>query len=699
MKYLKKTGAITLSTVMVLGMAAGNVSMAAGKIEKEETVYVNQEADGRISEITVSDWLKNVTGTSDISDVSNLTEIENVKGDEAFEQGSDGAITWKADNADIYYQGKTDEDLPVSVTVSYKLDGKAVMPSEIAGKSGKMEMIIKYENNATYEDKINGVTTRMNTPFLMASAVILPIDNFSNVKISQGKMVSEGSNQILVVYGMPGLAESLNLSGDIRDEIEKKINDTVTITADVTDFSMKPIYTVATSEEFSDIDLDDESDIHDLDDAVDDLVDATDELISGSSDLSEGLTTLQDSFETYANGMKDVKKGASDLNTGVEKLAEGISQYTDGVKSLTDGASQYVSGSGKLAAGVNEYVAGEKLIDQGAKTLMDQSAALPAGYSAFSEGLLSYITGVNQIANAENTQKLAVGSQAVSDGIQGINAALGSLDVADVDYDSAINALNTAKESLGDDQTDAIAAIDAAVNQLQTAKSKQAVTAATIEGLKGKTASGSELANGALTIAGAMKQLNENASTLVAGGESLKAGNQEMSAGIKGVTDGIAALYSGIQTLSANNETLLSGANQLTAKGLDLTTGIAKLDGSTSTLTKSTKELADGANDLSKGVNQLNNATQKVGSGVNELQHGSVDLLDGMHKFKEEGTGKLQNEYNENIKTVLDRFQSLTGDTANYKTFSGIAEGMEGSVKFVFQTAEISSDKQKKIDK
>ena len=97
MKYLKKTGAITLSTVMVLGMAAGNVSMAAGKIEKEETVYVNQEADGRISEITVSDWLKNVTGTSDISDVSNLTEIENVKGDEAFEQGSDGAITWKAD--------------------------------------------------------------------------------------------------------------------------------------------------------------------------------------------------------------------------------------------------------------------------------------------------------------------------------------------------------------------------------------------------------------------------------------------------------------------------------------------------------------------------------------------------------------------------------------------------------------------------
>lgn len=116
-------------------------------------------------------------------------------------------------------------------------------------------MLIKYENSATYEDKIDGVTTRMNTPFLMASAVILPVDKFSNVEISQGKMVSEGSNQILVAYGMPGLTESLDLSGDLKEEIEKKLNDTVTITADVTDFSMGSIYTVATADEFSDITL------------------------------------------------------------------------------------------------------------------------------------------------------------------------------------------------------------------------------------------------------------------------------------------------------------------------------------------------------------------------------------------------------------------------------------------------------------
>ena len=690
MKYLKKTCAVTLSTVMVLGMAvgAGNVSMAAGKIEKEETVYVNQEADGKVSEITVSDWLKNVTGTSDISDVSNLTEIENVKGDETFEQENDGTITWKADNTDIYYQGKTEEHLPVGVTVSYKLDGKAVTASEMAGKSGKMEMLIKYENNATYEDKIDGVTTRMNTPFLMASAVILPVDNFSNVEISQGKMVSEGSNQILVAYGMPGLAESLNLSGDIKEKIEKKLSDTVTITANVIDFSMGSIYTVATSDEFSDIALDDESDINDLEDAVDDLVDATDQLLSGSSDLSKGLTTLQNSFKTYSSGVTDVKKGVSDLSEGVGKLAKGISQYTDGVKSLTDGAGQYVTGTGKLAAGVKEYVAGEKLIDQGAKTLADQSAALPEGYSKFSQGLLSYINGVNQIANVENAQKLAAGSQAVSEGIQGVNGALSNINITGIDYTATIADLKNAKENLSEDQAEAIEAIESAISRLETAQDRQAASVAVIKGLKDTTAS---LASGAQTVAGAMQQLNENVSTLAAGGESLKAGDKEMSAGIKGVTDGISTLYSGIQTLSANNETLLAGANELTAKGVDLTAGITKLDGSTSMLTSSTKKLTKGASDLRKGANKLNSATQQVGSGVDKLQLGSLDLLHGMNQFKNEGTGKLQNEYNDKIKTVLERFRSLTGDKANYKTFSGIADGMDGSVKFVFQTAEISS--------
>ena len=138
---------------------------------------------------------------------------------------------------------------------------------------------------------------------------------------------------------------------------------------------------------------------------------------------------------------------------------------------------------------------------------------------------------------------------------------------------------------------------------------------------------------------------------------------------------------------------MLKGASDLAAKGGDLTTGINTLSQSTKTLTSSAKQLSKGADTLSKGANKLNGATGDVSDGVNKLQSGSVDLLDGMNRFKDEGTGKLQKEYNDNIKTVMERFQSLTAGADDYKTFSGIADGMEGKVKFIFQTEEISTDK------
>lgn len=689
MRYLKKTCAVTLSAAMILGMASGmgNVSYASGSVEKEETVYVNLKTDGTVNDITVSDWLKNITGNGDISDVSNLTDIENVKGDESFTRNSDGTITWKADSKDIYYQGKSNEELPVGVSISYQLDGKQMEASEMAGKSGKVTITIRYENKSVYKDEINGKTTEMNTPFLMASAVILPVDKFSNVTVSQGKMVSEGSNQILVAYGMPGLSESLELSDKLEKEMDKKISDMVMITADVTDFSLGSIYTVATSEEFSDIDLDGDSDIKDVETAIDDLADATDELIAGSGKLSDGLTTMQDSFETYAKGVDDVSKGATDLSKGADQLSKGVSQYTKGVKSLTTGASQYVTGTQALAAGVKEYVAGEKLIDAGVTELHNNAKGFPAQYSKFSNGLLTYISGVNQIANVENIQKLAAGSQAVSDGIAEINSGLSGLEGSYDNYDSVLAVLQSIDKSQlpAEEQ----GKLEQAVNALQqiTGNQKNAV-----KELKNATDGGSQLAGAAKTISGTMTSLSKQAPALAAAGEELKVYDTQISNGISGVTGGISSLYDGVKKLSDNNEILLTGASTLNAKGLDLTAGIGQLTDSSKTLDASAKKLSKGAGKLSKGTTKLHGATKDVSAGVDKLQNGSMDLFKGMNQFKSEGTGKIQSEYDNNIKNVLKRFESLTKGADEYKTFSGIADGMDGKVKFIFQTAEISSE-------
>ena len=147
-KKLKKTLQCTMCAVLSLGMVVCNSSFVeAKKIKKQESVYVNAAADGSVSKITVSDWLKGaneITGT--INDISGLKNISNIKGDETFQQsGKD--VDWSGAGKDIYYQGKTDKELPVKQTISYYLDGEKMDPDEIAGKSGKVTIRFDYKNN------------------------------------------------------------------------------------------------------------------------------------------------------------------------------------------------------------------------------------------------------------------------------------------------------------------------------------------------------------------------------------------------------------------------------------------------------------------------------------------------------------------------------------------------------------------------
>lgn len=62
-------------------------------IVKEETVYIVAGSDGSEKNIIVSDWLNNNGGLDIINDKSDLSDIENVKGDETFSQ-SNGNVKW-----------------------------------------------------------------------------------------------------------------------------------------------------------------------------------------------------------------------------------------------------------------------------------------------------------------------------------------------------------------------------------------------------------------------------------------------------------------------------------------------------------------------------------------------------------------------------------------------------------------------------
>ena len=119
-------------------------SSSAGKTE---TVYIIKNADGENSETIVSEWLKNPDGKASLSDVSELKDIEVVKGNATYTDMGGGKIEWNTDGSDVYYRGSTDKELPVDVELSYKLDGKEVKASELEGASGHLEITFNYRNN------------------------------------------------------------------------------------------------------------------------------------------------------------------------------------------------------------------------------------------------------------------------------------------------------------------------------------------------------------------------------------------------------------------------------------------------------------------------------------------------------------------------------------------------------------------------
>ena len=266
---------------------------------KEETVYVIAKADGTPDNVIVSEWLKNKEGSNTLQDVSDLEDITNIKGDETFTQKGN-KITWKAQGNDIYYQGTTEKELPVQEKITYYLDGQEMEPEKMAGKSGKATIRFDYTNNAKTTETVEGETYEVYVPFTVMTGMILPED-FSNVEVTNGKVISDGSKKVVVGIAMPGLKDSLNMKEEELDE-DVNIPDYVEVTADVEHFSLDMSMSVVMSELIGNSDLEGTFDLTGLEEGIDKMSDSSKQLVEGSTDLAEGLDTLKDSMSAFAAG-------------------------------------------------------------------------------------------------------------------------------------------------------------------------------------------------------------------------------------------------------------------------------------------------------------------------------------------------------------------------------------------------------------
>ena len=654
-RKLNRISKTVISGLLVTSLVVSNGAYAnAQKISKDESVYVNADESGATTKITVSNWLKNAGINGTINDESDLKDIQNVKGDETFTQNGDD-VQWSAGSNDIYYQGTTDKELPVGVEIKYELDGKEIAAKDLLGQSGKLKITVSYTNKSKSTQTINGEKQEMYTPFVMATGIILPDDKFSNVEVDDGKIINEGSNNIVVGFGMPGMAESLDLDEDAAD----KLPEGFTVTADVTNFSIGNTITFASPSILSDLELDDIDDLDDLENKLEKLVDSSEDLVDGSKKLSNKMGELEDKFDDYQDGEKSLNKGIKDLVNGGTTLKKGVKDYTNGVDTLAKGTQSYVNGA--------------KQITDGNQKLYEAVKDMPSSYKEFSDGLQAYTKGVDTLADTKTAKQLTDGADAVTAGIGTLNENLGKLESSYDNYKLLADGLKAQAAQISDPTQKAT--ILAYVQKLEELYRGQK---ASVGALVSATNKESTLKSGASQVAVGIKKVMTGAQTLSGNSATLRSADQKLTSSIATLTASVKKLSEGSKTLSSNDRKLLAGAKKILKASKSVKSGSDKL--------------INGANKLKKGSNKRHKATGKVADGIGKLSDGADDLYEGMDKFDQKGIQKLNNVYEDDIKTLKTRLEKLTDMSKDYTNFSGISKGMDGKVKFVIETAEVKKD-------
>lgn len=722
--------------------AAQQAAELQQKISKDETVYVLTGADGSVKKIIVSDWLKNELGSASVADKSDLSDIENVKGDESYTINGDNMTVWDAQGNDIYYQGNIQKELPVGLSVRYYLDGKSISPEELKGKSGKVTIRFDYENRQYETVQINGVNQRIYVPFAMLTGMILDNDTFQNVQITNGKLVNDGDRTVVVGLAFPGLQENLNLS---RDDLS--IPDSVEITADVTNFSLGMTVTLACNDLFSQLG---DVDLTSLDStsALDQLTGAMDQLLSGSSALYEGLSTLLD------------KSG--ELVSGVEELAQGAAAIKSGADSVDDGAAQLKAGLADLSSGLNTLSANSEALNSGAKQVFNSLLETAAtqirakglnvpdltieNYAEELNTLIKsldettvYETALKQVTDAVEAQRPVI-TQKVTEAVRqqvetkvtaAVRQQVTEEVTAAVQQQVTATVTDTVQQQVAEQVIQAAANMskadyDAAVAAGIIPQQTQDAVNAAIQAQMGSEAVQSKIAENVsaqMASEAVQSKITENIDTQISSEavqatitentdaqmqtEAIQATIQQQTElqVQKAISENMAsdAVQSQLKKASEGAQTLIAlkaslddyntfylGLLTYTGGVDDAAAGANALYAGADQLKDGTAQLRAGAAQLYNGVLQLQDGTPALVSGVTQLKDGAMQLSEGLQQFNRDGIQKLVNLLQNDVGDLSARVQATIDVSKDYRNFAGISDDAEGQVKFIYRTDEIA---------
>lgn len=390
---VKVVGSVLLSAVMAGSMMPVTVfaqSNDENPTEKTETVYSVLNSDGSISDTIVSSWLHDEDGINNIKETLNLTDVKNIKSNE--KPSKDGnTYTWNAKGNDVYYEGTATKQLPVSVKIRYELDGQEMSAKDMEGKSGHLKLMISFTNNYSEVKNINGKSIVIHPSYLAGGMLNMSTGKFSNVKCESGKIVNDGTNEMLAFANIPGLNETLKSAGLDKVNNQLGISDDVTVEADVNDFDLGSIMVGMTNEIDLASELGEIGSVSELTDGIDQLIEADNQLIDGSKQLYDGTTQLKEQAAPLTGSSDQVRQssaGAIQLNDGVKALQTGISQYTAGASAINEGVNKLYGipqGAAAISSGMNTKGKSGFSMVEASSTLrkgLDQLNSVAAGISA-----------------------------------------------------------------------------------------------------------------------------------------------------------------------------------------------------------------------------------------------------------------------------------------------------------------------------
>ena len=571
------------SAALALTLAAGCAmpAFAAGKssFSKSETVYAVMNGDGSIKSTTVSEHLYSASGLANVTDKTTLTDIQNTESDAEFTQNGE-ELVWNTNDTDVYYKGNTDKALPIDVKVTYALDGQEAALEDIIGKSGHLTVTVNLKNNETGTVNVNGKDRTIVTPLITAVGVILGGDA-SNVTAEHGMIESAAKSSVAAFVTLPGVKDSL--SGLLPDEvnsIEDYLQDTVTVEADVEDFTCPQVMVacatstaaLGTSNVF------DLSSINDLTDGINQLNDAMSQLMDGASQLVDGTSQL-------AGGVLALLDGANTLNNGAAALDDGLGQLTNGLDTLSANNAALNAGAQQVADGV--LASANKTLKEGG--LIDEDMTW-SNYEAVIDNILT----MNDKTLAAGRRKMVrtIWEQAPSFKDSQLDLALYlSATKTNHDLEAALHLMQNYDPSM-------------LCGLVQLLTSQEAKDTAKAE-LKYQVENSQDIAD-----VRALKDSLSKIQYFVSSVGQYTAGVQTAADGAHSAKDGSAQLAAGTQTLYDGVNTLNTGASQLN----------------------------DGAGQLNDGLNQFNE------EGISKLTGAlDEDQLHGLKTVLDEMTDRLEN--------------------------------------------------------